>query len=167
MSIQIEDRYNGLWAELTEPADFVLGDTFRIEQRLQRLHELGFDVEEMDVEEMDVEEMDIDGDPGTGHMRYTPRVVEHGYHRLRLKNLTGLETTENQARRLLSDIRAFGAELQRQRAATSAVTGATFRQLPENVIAVRWLDRQFEPLMAQVPESMFNKLEAADIPPTP
>ena len=153
MSIQIEDRYNGLWAELTEPADFVLGDTFRIEQRLQRLHELGFDVEEMD----------IDGDPGTGHMRYTPRVVEHGYHRLRLKNLTGLETTENQARRLLSDIRAFGAELQRQRAATSAVTGATFRQLPENVIAVRWLDQQFEPLMAQVPESMFNKLEAAEI----
>jgi len=153
VSLQIEDRYNGLWAELTEPADFVPGETFRIEQRLQRLHDLGFDVEEMD----------IVGDPNSGHMRYIPRVVEHGYHRLRLKNVTGLETTENQARRLLNDIRAFGAELQQQRSATSAITGVTFRQLPENVIAVRWLDQRFEPLMAQVPESMFNKLEAAEI----
>jgi hypothetical protein len=96
-------------------------------------------------------------------MRFIPRVVEHGYHRLRLKNLTGLETTENQARRLLNDIRAFGAELLQQRSATSAATGTTLRQLPENVIAVRWVDQRFEPLIAQVPASMFNKLEAAEI----
>ncbi len=40
------------------------------------------------------EELDIVGDPAGGQLRYIPRVVEHGYHSQRLKNLTGLETTE-------------------------------------------------------------------------
>ena len=107
--------------------------------------------------------MDIVGNPADGQMRYIPRVVEHGYHSQRLKNLTGLETTENQARRLLGDIRAFGAELHHRRAVESASTGVALRSLPENVVAVRWLDQQFEPLIASVPPSMFAKLEAAEL----
>ena len=149
----LEERYSNLWNELTAPANFAIGETFRIEQRLERLHDLGFDVEEMD----------IVGNPADGQMRYIPRVVEHGYHSQRLKNLTGLETTENQARRLLGDIRAFGAELQHRRAVESASTGVALRSLPENVVAVRWLDQQFEPLIASVPPSMFAKLEAAEL----
>ena len=137
----LEERYSNLWNELTAPANFAIGETFRIEQRLERLHDLGFDVEEMD----------IVGNPADGQMRYIPRVVEHGYHSQRLKNLTGLETTENQARRLLGDIRAFGAELHHRRAVESASTGVALRSLPENVVAVRWLDQQFEPLIASVP----------------
>ncbi len=149
----LEERYTGLWNELTAPADFAIGETFRIEQRLERLHELGFDVEEMD----------IVGNPADGQLRYIPRVVEHGYHRQRLKNLTGLETTENQARRLLADIRGYGAELHHRRAVESAETGQTLRPLPDNVVAVRWLDQQFEPIIARVPRSMFAKLEAAEL----
>ena len=153
ISLQIEDRYRGLWSELTDPAEFAPGETFRIDQRLERLHELGFDVEEMDIVD--------DSDSGT--LRYIPRVVEHGYHSQRLKNLTCLETTENQARRLLGDIRAFGAELHHQRQTEVATTGRPLRQLPENVVAVRWLDKQFEPLIAQIPADMFAKLEPAEI----
>ncbi|NND75975.1 MAG: DUF4032 domain-containing protein [Ilumatobacter sp.] len=153
VSMQIEERYRNLWSELTEPAEFAPGETFRIEQRLERLHELGFDVEEMDIV-----------DDGTGdRLRYVPRVVEHGYHSQRLKNLTGLETTENQARRLLADIRAFGGELQQQRLAAGRETGYPLRNLPDNVVAVRWLDQRFEPLIAKIPREMFAKLEAAEI----
>lgn len=146
----LEERYASLWDELTAPADFAVNEGFRIEQRLERLHELGFDVEEMD----------IVGDPTNGQMQYIPRVVEHGYHRQRLKNLTGLETTENQARRLLSDIRAFGHDLH-QRQIKEGRTPT--RNLPENVVAVRWLDQQFEPLIARVPSTLFTKLEPAEI----
>lgn len=153
VSQRLEERYADLWAELTAPADFAPGETFRIEQRLERLHELGFDVEEMD----------IVGDPHGDRMHYVPRVVEHGYHSLRLRNLTGLETTENQARRMLGDIRAFGAELQQRLMVESSETGRAHRQLRDNVIAVRWLDQRFEPLMAKIPSSLFSKLEAAEI----
>ena len=153
VSAQIERRYESLWTELTAPAEFASDETFRIQQRLERLHELGFDVEEME----------IVGSPDGDRLRYIPRVVEHGFHSDRLKSLTGLETTENQARRLLADIRAFSRELQHRHAAASARTGVPLRPLPENVLAVRWLDQRFEPLIARVPASLHTKLEAAEI----
>ena len=74
-------------------------------------------------------------------LRVVPRVVESGYHQDRLFALTGLWAGENQARRLLSDIHQFGAELQ-------ARTGTS---LPENIVAVRWLDQRFEPMIGVDP----------------
>ncbi|MET0907826.1 MAG: DUF4032 domain-containing protein, partial [Ilumatobacteraceae bacterium] len=63
----------------------------------------------------------------------------------------------------LGDIRTFGTELQQQRATESARTGVPLRALPENVLAVRWLDQRFEPLMAQIPPELHSKLEGAEI----
>jgi hypothetical protein len=113
--------------------------------------------------------MDIVDDAAGGWLRYIPRVVEHGFHSERLRNLTGLETTENQARRMLDDIRAFGHQLNIERQAKidagvpTGHGGAHVRTLPENVVAVRWLDDRFEPLMARIPPGLFAKLEAAEI----
>jgi len=159
VALQIGDRYERLWEELTAAQEFGPDEVFRIDQHLQRLHELGFDVEEMDI---------VD-DAGGGRLRYIPRVVEHGFHAERLRNLTGLETTENQARRMLDDIRAFGHQLNMERQAKIEAGvpighgGAPVRNLPENVVAVRWLDDRFEPLMARIPSELFAKLEAAEI----
>ncbi|MGI9644509.1 MAG: DUF4032 domain-containing protein [Ilumatobacteraceae bacterium] len=153
VSTQIEDRYRDLWTELTESAEFTAGETYKIEQRLQRLHDLGFDVEEMEIVETG------DGE----RLRYVPKVVEHGFHSQQLQSLTGLETTENQARRLLDDIHAFGAQLQQDRATEASRLGRAPRPLPENVIAVRWLDDRFEPLLDRIPAGLFSKLEGAEI----
>lgn len=153
VSTQIEQRYRSLWDELTAADELASDETFKIEQRIQRLHDLGYDVEEME----------IVASPDGNRLRYIPRVVEHGFHSERLKSLTGLETTENQARRMLGDIRAFSAELNQHRLAESALTGRPLRPLPENVVAVRWLDQRFEPLMASVPDELHTKLEAAEI----
>jgi tRNA A-37 threonylcarbamoyl transferase component Bud32 len=158
VALQIEERYHSLWDELTAAQDFSADETHTIRQRLERLHELGFDVEEMDI---------VDGDD-EGRLRYIPRVVEHGFHAERLRSLTGLETTENQARRMLDDIRTFGHHLNVERqerldAGEPTGYGSTARSLPENVVAVRWLDDRFEPLMARIPPELFAKLEAAEI----
>lgn len=153
VSMQIEDRYRALWTELTAGDEFSPDETYKIDQRLQRLHQMGFDVEEMEIVD------DAEGD----RMRYIPRVVEHGFHAERLRNLTGLETSENQARRMLDDIRSFGAEMHQERLAASEATGRPTRPLPENVIAVRWLDDRFEPLMEKIPPALFSKLQAAEI----
>jgi hypothetical protein len=37
------------------------------------------------------------------------------------------------------------------------------RPLPENVLAVRWLDQRFEPLIARIPPDLHAKLESAEI----
>lgn len=162
VALQIEDRYHRLWDELTAPQNFDRDAAHTIEQRIQRLHELGFDVEEMDI-------LDDGDDADGGELRYIPRVVEHGFHAERLRHLTGLDTTENQARRMLDDIRAFGHVLNRERqeridaGEATGYGGAPVRNLPENVIAVRWLDDRFEPLIAQIPPELFAKLEPAEI----
>ncbi|WP_040491025.1 DUF4032 domain-containing protein [Ilumatobacter nonamiensis] len=160
VALQIEERYGRLWDELTAPEELDRDVATRtVQRRIERLHDLGFDVEEMDIVD------EVDG----GRLRYIPRVVEHGFHSERLRHLTGLETTENQARRLLDDIRSFGHTLNKERHAridageSTGYGGAPVRNLPENVIAVRWLDDRFEPLMAQIPPELFSKLEGAEI----
>ncbi len=82
-----------------------------------------------------------------------PRVVEHGFHGQRLKTLTGLETGENQARRLLNDISRYRAVIERQ----------TLRKVPETVAAARWLDERFEPTIDGVPPDLVGKLEPAEL----
>ena len=67
-----------------------------IERRIRRLNELGFDVAEMQIEHSS------NGDTVT----FVPKVVDAGHHQRQLLRLTGLDTEENQARRLLSDMDA-------------------------------------------------------------
>jgi hypothetical protein len=132
-----------LWSELTGTDEFEADEMFRIEQRLQRLHELGFDAAEFELYTT------ADG----SKVRLIPRVVEHGFHGQRLKTLTGLETGENQARRLLNDISAYRAMLERQ----------TLRKIPETVAAAKWLDDRFEPTIDGVPPDLVGKLQPAEL----
>ena len=135
--------YRSLWDELTGIEEFDVDELWRVERRIRRLQELGYDVGEMEVH----------ADEEGNHLRLVPRVVESGYHQERLFALTGLWTGENQARRLLDDIRSFGAELQ-------ARTGTA---PPENIVAVRWLDQRFEPILSAIPPSLIGKLQGAEI----
>ncbi|MGH9271766.1 MAG: DUF4032 domain-containing protein [Ilumatobacteraceae bacterium] len=139
----LETRYDGLWRELTATEEYAADEMWKVNERVRRLHDLGFDVAEMEVV------TDLDG----RRLRFVPRVVESGYHQERLMALTGLWAGENQARRLLDDIRQFRAD-------AHARTGIN---LPENVAAVRWLDQRFEPLIAAIPPSMLGKLQAAEL----
>lgn len=143
VSLAIAERYHALWDELLAADVAPIGDALPMQRRLERLHELGFDVDELEVTTND--------DDVT--VSFIPRVVEHGYSAVRLANLTGLIAGENQARRMLQDIKSYGAWLQQD----------SERPIPLNVAAVRWLDRVFEPVMAAIPEEMFDRLEAAEI----
>lgn len=135
--------YERLWTELTGADEFGVNETYRINQRLQRLHELGFDAAELEMYTT------FDG----SKLRLIPRVVEHGFHGQRLKTLTGLETGENQARRLLNDISSYRAVLDQQ----------SGKRLPETVAAARWLDERFEPTIDGVPPDLVGKLEHAEL----
>jgi hypothetical protein len=135
--------YEPLWAELTREEVFSTDERYRIDERLRRLNELGFDVEEIDLVR-----------DGEGYrLRLDPHVVEPGHHRRRLLMLTGLHAQENQARRMLNDLASFRAHLERSEG----------RPLPESVVAYRWLSEVFEPTVASVPEELHGKLEAAEV----
>ena len=113
---------------------------WRIEQRIERLNDLGFDVDELDIV------TDFDGD----QIRIQPKVVELGHHRRELQALTGLNVEDAQARRLLNDIASFTAHFD---------LGREDRAL----VANRWLTEIYEPIMAMVPPEARGKLEPAEI----
>jgi len=136
----IESRYRELWAELTEVEEFDGSEMHRIEGRVRRLNALGFDVAELD----------ITTDFAGSTIRIQPKVVDAGHHSRRLLRLTGLDTEENQARRLLNDLDAYRARTDQQGA-------------DESIVAHQWLTNRFEPVVNLVPSGMRKKLEPAEL----
>jgi hypothetical protein len=136
----IGKRYHELWDELTGEQEFDADETWRIQERIERLNDLGFDVAELDIV------TDFDGD----RIRIQPKAVELGHHRRELQSLTGLDVEDAQARRLLNDVAWFVAhhDLGREDRA---------------VAANRWLTEMYEPAMAMVPPDARAKLEPAEI----
>jgi Domain of unknown function (DUF4032)/Lipopolysaccharide kinase (Kdo/WaaP) family len=140
---EICSRHDALWSELTREEVFGPDERFKVDERLHRLNDLGFDVDEVE----------LLGDAGKLRLRLTPQVVEPGHHQRRLHSLTGLHVQENQARRMLNDLLSFRAYQERKEG----------RQLPESVVAYRWLSDVFEAALAIVPDELRPKLEPAEM----
>jgi hypothetical protein len=140
---EIIDRYRALWSELTREETFGPDERFKLDERLHRLNALGYDVEEIQ----------LDATPNGYRLRLDPHVVEPGHHRHRLLRLTGLDAQENQARRMLNDIARYREAEERTRK----------RPIPESVAAAQWRQDVFEPTIAEVPESLWAALPAAEV----
>jgi hypothetical protein len=108
----IADRYRALWSELTEVSRISPEERWRFYERVKRLNELGFEVDEVEVV----------ADPGRERLRMRPLVGSREFHSHRLASLTGIEALEFQARQILSDVNyhiALGGERSRQASALS------------------------------------------------
>ena len=144
VSDEIPRRYDALWWELTRE-DTVLPSEqrYRIAERLRRLNELGFDVDEVEL---------IDAGEGN-KLRVRTRVAEPGHHRRLLFTRTGLDAQENQARRLLNDIAGFRSHLER--------TAGT--PVPEAVAANKWLAEIYDPVVTAIPDELRNRLDEVEV----
>lgn len=136
----LAERYRELWRALTETESFGYGERWRVQARIDRLNDLGFDVGELD----------ITTDVGGTTVQIQPKVVDAGHHSRRLMRLTGLDVQENQARRLLNDLDEYRAATDRQRE-------------DEAFVAHDWLTEVFEPAVRAVPRDLRHKLEPAQV----
>jgi hypothetical protein len=139
----VRTLYEDLWRELTADEEFPVGEGHRLEERLRRLNELGFDVEEV--------ELVSRGDKV--RLVLPTKVVEPGHHRRRLMRLTGLDAQENQARRLLNDVTRYRTWLERSGEQPVSDTAA----------AGLWLAEVFEPAIAAVPAELRGRRAAAEL----
>jgi Domain of unknown function (DUF4032)/Lipopolysaccharide kinase (Kdo/WaaP) family len=141
---EIPRRYHALWDELTREEVFRPDEQrYRVAERVDRLNELGFDVDEI--------ELVTTGD-GT-RMRVHTRVAESGRDRTKLFALTGLEVTENQARRMLNDVISYRAYLEQKEG----------RPVPETVAAHRWRSEIYDRVIGMVPEDLVDRLQPAEV----
>lgn len=143
ITVDLRSRYLNLWAEVTRDEILPDADRWFVDQRVNRLNDLGFDVREIEL---------VDGADGW-HLRLQTQVVEPGHHRRRLLALTGLDVGENQARRLLNDIELYRVRVERR----------TGHPTAEQVGALRWLTEVFEPTLALLPPGERDKLEDAEL----
>ena len=132
----VESRYTELWNELTGAETFSGTELGRIEGRVRRLNALGFDVAELDIQTNE----------DSSKIRIQPKVVDAGHHSRRLMRLTGLDTEENQARRLLNDLDTFRARTGQQ-------------HVEESIVAHEWLTDVFEKVIEAVPSDLRAKRE--------
>ncbi|GAA1165272.1 DUF4032 domain-containing protein [Ornithinimicrobium humiphilum] len=137
---RIMHRYDLLWNELTSEERFERGDRWKVDERIRRLNNLGFDVAELEMS------TDLDGTS----IRIQPKVVDAGHHSRRLMHLTGLDVEENQARRLLNDLDSYRAATDRQND-------------DEELVAHDWLTKIYEPITRSLPPELRAKLEPAEL----
>lgn len=139
-SERIVSKYRELWKELTGIEIFEAADRWRISKRVDRLNELGFDIEELAINTTA---------EGT-KVKIQPKVVDAGHHARRLLRLTGLDVEENQARRLLNDLDHYAAAQNKP-------------NFDEEVMAHEWLSQAYEPVVTSIPKDLMGRLEPAEI----
>jgi hypothetical protein len=133
-------QYRTLWKELTGTEQFDASERWRINDRVERLNDLGFDIEELSIRTAE----------GGQQVRITPKVVDAGHHQRRLLRLTGIDAGENQARRLLNDLDSYRARNGRD-------------ELDEEMVAHEWVSRVFEPVVRSIPRDLRGRLEPAEV----
>jgi hypothetical protein len=138
ISDEVVRRYEGLWHEITYEQVIGRRERHKLESRIRRLNDLGFDVAEMSMSTAE----------GGDAYRVRPKVVDSGHHSRRLLRLTGLDAEENQARRLLNDLDTY-----------RAANGLD----DEQIAAAHWLTDVFEPVVKAIPTELRGKLEPPEL----
>jgi hypothetical protein len=133
-------RYRRLWTALKEPKYLDPNDRHAVERAMRSLHDLGFAVEEVEIK--------LDGD--RHQLRFRPKLVEAGYHKQRLFTLTGIQSEELQAKRLLASLDRFYSRI------------ASPRPVIEDV-AKLWLVDVYQKVISEIPRELMGRVEDAQI----
>ena len=137
-----ENLYNSLWAELTNTETFSAQDRWKIDSRIRRLNDLGFDVGELTIT--------TSGTNGNETITIKPRIVDAGHYSRKIMQLTGLDVQDKQARRMLNSIEQYKV--------TNHLNG-----IPMSLVAHSWMTEIFEPVVRSIPKELRGKLEPAQV----
>src|SRR6202011_940525 len=84
---EVATSYRALWQEVAGRESIPDDQRYRIADRVRRLNDLGFEVDEMELEPH----------PSHQHVHLKLKVGDRNWHANRLRELTGLQASENQA----------------------------------------------------------------------
>lgn len=131
MGEEIAARYHDLWRELVDEEAIRPDERYRISERMERINALGFDVEEVEL---------VPASTDGGKLRFKLKLGGRTFHTNRLRDLTGVEALENQARQILADLYYFQA---REGGATPTL---------KDISTMRWRVTEFEPTVERLRE---------------
>lgn len=122
--------YQGLWEEIRKEIIIRPGENYRIQERIRSLNELGFSVSSVEMVELD----------SGSQVILRPTVTDRTFHRDQLLSLTGLDTEEMQARKMMNEILQVQANL----------SNRENRSVPLNVAAYHWQNTIYLPTVTHL-----------------
>lgn len=145
----VDATYHELWSLMTDEL-VVEGDAFgKIAERIEKINSLGFDSGETEISHET--RRNPDGSSADIYrVNIEPAVFSTGFHRRKLKQLTGLDVQDRQAQRLLGEMEVYRA-LHHEGAMS----------LEE--VALDWLVNRYEPVVALTPPALRKKLEPPQV----
>jgi hypothetical protein len=144
MATGLRAKYEALWDELTrEEVVAPEEQRYKVAERLRRLNDLGFDAGEVEL---------ITSEEGS-RLRVRTQVAEPGHHRREFFRLTGLEVQENQARRLLNDLRSWRAWIEQRDGVP----------ISDTVAGHRWVAEIYAPVVGSIPTELIGRLAPAEV----
>ena len=120
--------YEWLWDETTSEMVIAADERYRITERVRRLNDLRFTVDEVGLTPTD----------GGTRLRMRPSVGPRNHNSRRLREITGIEASEWQARHLLSDVYHFAAGLGNEKSGDLVLA------------AIRWRTERWEPAIRRI-----------------
>jgi hypothetical protein len=130
MGDYIRTRYQALWEEITREIIVKPGEQYRIQDRINSLHQLGFSIKDIEILK------DRSGDK----LRLRVILTDRNFHRDRLFELTGIVAEDMQARQMMNEIQQLRASISQQ----------TDSSIPLSVAAHNWLKNIYEPVVNEL-----------------
>ncbi|RCU50523.1 MULTISPECIES: DUF4032 domain-containing protein [Corallincola] len=143
----ILSKYHKLWSEVNQQIEFGAEEQYQVERRIQRLHDLGYDVEEI--------EFVTSGE--NDRLRLLTKVVEPGHHIRRLESLVGIKVQANQARRLLHEITRFMHQYNHRREERGK------DKVSEMVAAHIWYEEEYLYILDMFPDEYRSRDDDAEL----
>ncbi len=128
--IQIRQRYERLWNEITREETFHADESFRMHERVSALNALGFTVGEIE----------IVATGESNRLRMRTIVTDRDWHRDQLHSLIGVVAEERQAQQMLNEIREMKAWFSAEQNRSVSMSEAAFH----------WQHERYEPAIRRL-----------------
>ncbi len=126
----IRQRYRDLWGEINREEIITPDESYRIQERIRALNNLGFSVKDVEMQPAE----------NGSKLRFRVYVTDRNFYRDQLLSLTGLEAEEMQARQMMNEIQEIKATLSSQNNRTMFLSAAAYY----------WLENVFQPIASQL-----------------
>jgi tRNA A-37 threonylcarbamoyl transferase component Bud32 len=128
--VYIQQRYRGLWEEITREAVFSQDELYKVQERVRALNALGFSVKDIELKNED----------HGNSLKLRIFVSDRNFHRNQLIEITGLYAEDHQAQKIINEIYELKANM-----AKSGNPNITLE-----AVAYYWLEHVYKPVMQQL-----------------
>jgi tRNA A-37 threonylcarbamoyl transferase component Bud32 len=132
----IQQRYRGLWEEITREDVFNQNELYRVQERVRALNSLGFSVKDIELKNEDHDNI----------LKLRIFVSDRNFHRNQLMEISGLYAEDRQAQQIINEINELKANLSQSGNPNISL----------EAVAYYWMEHVYKPVIEQLKPLIHN-----------